>query len=253
MNSPTLDSTLMAKVIFTNKLASKAQIQEAMALVDGASDIGTILVRQGVLAPAVQAKLTEYVLRLQQDPKYHSGQGGPAPAPASAPGQTSAPASAQAPAQAPVQPQAPSIAPPPAKADVTRRWDLYDDDDDLEEEEQASEPSVPAGSLVYTALSELQVTVEIPAAAGLEQNSLTFGQAPQAAVAAIDGVQDATIVGGEELKEWRKEVLSAEAPLPWVPRMKEVDDLLLRMFKLGELPLEEAHRRAFDNTRFLFI
>jgi hypothetical protein len=239
MNSPTLDSTLMAKVIFTNKLASKEQIQEAMAQVDSSSDIGMVLVRQGVLAAAVHAKLAEYVLRLQQDPKYQA-----------------APRAVAAPSTGATAPRATSPAaqaPAPAKPDVTRRWDLYDDDDELEEVELPAEPSVPAGTLVFTALSELTAAVEVPPVAGLEQNSLTFGQASQAQVAHVAGVEDVNIAGGEELKEWREEVLSLEAPLPWVPRMKEVDDLLLRMFKLGELPLEEAHRRAFDNTRFLFI
>ena len=61
----TFDNNLMARVLLSNKLASREVLIEAMKDVTPATDIGQVLVEAGILKPEIYAKLCDFLRKYQ--------------------------------------------------------------------------------------------------------------------------------------------------------------------------------------------
>ena len=65
-----MNNVLLAKVIFTNKLATKEQIQQVWPEISPDLDIAQALIRDGVIRVKHYQQLVNYVNKLASDPKY---------------------------------------------------------------------------------------------------------------------------------------------------------------------------------------
>ena len=61
----TFDNNLMARVLLSNKLASREVLLEAMKDVNPSTDIGQVLVEAGILKPEIYAKLCDFLRKYQ--------------------------------------------------------------------------------------------------------------------------------------------------------------------------------------------
>ena len=60
-----MNNQLMARVLFSNKLVTEAQIEQYWGSVTPDKDIGKILCEAGVLAPQMYERVAEHVMQME--------------------------------------------------------------------------------------------------------------------------------------------------------------------------------------------
>lgn len=78
---PSIDNTLLAKVLLANKLASREVLLEVLKDATPENNIGEILVEAGLLAPATYQKVLEYVIQYQRKREIEEAEAAPARVP----------------------------------------------------------------------------------------------------------------------------------------------------------------------------
>lgn len=168
-----MNNQLLAKVLFTNGLATKDQIQKYWSLASDSLDIAAVLRDNGVMAPEVYTQVMAFVARMETQATQEPEQEAPPPPPPTPVSPAPAPASAPPP-------------PSPSPAAGNRGFGLGKIG--LDRSAQSTVPSPPPSSPVETevAVSEFALEGNNPYGEG-------FHEEAKDEVSRIEGFQDTRI------------------------------------------------------------